>query len=217
MPRKRLGLNLLAKYKLLRNTRRNENVARHRGQSMSGVRSYSARVRNATRKLRNQRPESSVAKVVEIQFTRSTTILKNLNTQLKLALKLYKSNYSSNSNPVIDAISALLVTVTGYMEETVNGIDAPDFLDFLELELDSDDPYKYVKELTRYIDKNIINYKGDVTLRLTRAEIIIGLLTEAINDNAQQLNEAISNNKSPLAQVVGGIVEMGKMNVNNNL
>ena len=99
----------------------------------------------------------------------------------------------------------------------LNGIDAPGFLDFLELALDSEDPYEYVKELTKYIDKNIINYKGDKHLRLIRSKIIIGVLSEAINDNVQQLNEAISNNKSSLARVVGGIVELSEMNVNNNL
>jgi len=217
MPRKRLGLNLAAKHKLLRNTRRNQLVAQHRGQSTSGVRSYSARVRNATRRLRNQSVESSVAKAVEIEFTQNTTILKNLNNQLKLALKLYKGNYSSNSNPLIDAVSALLVSIVAYTEDAVNGIDAPGFLDFLELALDSEDPYEYVKELTRYIDKNIINYKADIHLRLTRSKIVIGVLSEAINDNVQQLNEAISNNKSSLARVVGGIVEMSEMNVDDNL
>jgi hypothetical protein len=217
MPRKRLGLNLAAKHKLLRNTRRNQLVAQHRGQSTSGIRSYSARVRNATRKLRNQSVESSVAKAVEIEFTQNTTILKNLNNQLKLALKLYKGNYSSNSNPLIDAVSALLVSIVAYMEDAVNGVNAPGFLDFLELALDSEDPYEYVKELTRYIDKNIINYKADIHLRLTRSKIVIGVLSEAINDNVQQLNEAISNNKSSLARVVGGIVEMSEMNVDENL
>lgn len=214
---KRPVLNLRAKHNLLRKTRRNQELAQRRGQSTSGVRSYSARVRNATRRLRNQSVESSVAKAVEIEFTENTTILKNLNSQLKLALKLYKGNYTSNSSPLIDAVSALLVSIVAYMEDTIGGEHAPEFLDFLELALDSEDPYEYVKELTKYIDKNIINYKGDKHLRLIRSKIIIGVLTEAINDNVQQLNEAISNNKSSLARVVGGIVELSEMNVNDNL
>lgn len=193
-----------------RSRARNRSIAVKRG-----VNYVESGVRSATR-----RKNKTTSKRVQLKFNDTSTKLKLLNKQLRLALKLYRRNIVSKNSegPLMDAVSGLLVDITSNMQDAVEGGDASLFVEFAEEDLDVDEPYDYVDGLTEYINDEIIYASQNANSRRERARVVVALLESAIQNKASELNEAIASKKSnQLAMAIDDMIDTVGVAMNNNL
>jgi small-conductance mechanosensitive channel len=198
---------------LFRSHRRNLNVARRRGLPNSTVRSLASRVRSVTQRNKNKANEADKSR---IKMSSKVAKLREINRQLKKALDMYIEELDNEtvSSPLMDAVSALLDDIRESIEQKKDELDG--------FTIEEDNQYEYVDELSDFIDDSVIHgYKkapsSNIRNRVKNSEIIINVLVQSIQRNADKLHEAMASNKSELAMAIDDMIDMAGNDMNNNL